>query len=178
MNSTVTSAVTIAPRGSAAGALVCVMGYVLVSSRRRHTRCSRDWSSDVCSSDLGKHARGFVDAGRGDERMGRQRRLGDAQKQRPAGSGTAAALDGFVVLLAEAEFIHLLFEEEVGIADVFDLDPAHHLACDPLDVLVVDVHALEPVNLLNSVDQISLGELLAKNRKKVMEVDRKSTRLN
>src|SRR2546429_4584614 len=23
-----------------------------VSSRRRHTRCSRDWSSDVCSSDL------------------------------------------------------------------------------------------------------------------------------
>src|SRR2546429_3681292 len=29
--------------------------YVFVfffSSRRRHTRCSRDWSSDVCSSDL------------------------------------------------------------------------------------------------------------------------------
>src|SRR6266436_7945624 len=24
------------------------------SSRRRHTRCSRDWSSDVCSSDLGR----------------------------------------------------------------------------------------------------------------------------
>src|SRR5256884_1549039 len=23
------------------------------SSRRRHTRCRRDWSSDVCSSDLG-----------------------------------------------------------------------------------------------------------------------------
>src|SRR2546422_6110174 len=25
------------------------------SSRRRHTRCSRDWSSDVCSSDLESH---------------------------------------------------------------------------------------------------------------------------
>src|SRR2546429_7887267 len=25
------------------------------SSRRRHTRCSRDWSSDVCSSDLLEH---------------------------------------------------------------------------------------------------------------------------
>src|SRR5207245_7362898 len=24
-----------------------------LSSRRRHTRCYRDWSSDVCSSDLG-----------------------------------------------------------------------------------------------------------------------------
>src|SRR5690554_7148919 len=26
------------------------------SSRRRHTRCGRDWSSDVCSSDLKKNA--------------------------------------------------------------------------------------------------------------------------
>src|SRR3712207_8144810 len=25
------------------------------SSRRRHTRYWRDWSSDVCSSDLGRH---------------------------------------------------------------------------------------------------------------------------
>src|SRR3989442_11075755 len=25
---------------------------VFFSSRRRHTRCGRDWSSDVCSSDL------------------------------------------------------------------------------------------------------------------------------
>src|ERR1041385_6319854 len=28
------------------------------SSRRRHTRCSRDWSSDVCSSDLVQEALG------------------------------------------------------------------------------------------------------------------------
>src|SRR2546429_7820151 len=27
------------------------------SSRRRHTRCSRDWSSDVCSSDLASYLR-------------------------------------------------------------------------------------------------------------------------
>src|SRR2546429_1408411 len=27
--------------------------WFFFSSRRRHTRCSRDWSSDVCSSDLG-----------------------------------------------------------------------------------------------------------------------------
>src|SRR5205809_6869073 len=27
-------------------------GGLFFSSRRRHTRCSRDWSSDVCSSDL------------------------------------------------------------------------------------------------------------------------------
>src|SRR2546422_8362712 len=36
--------------------MICVRLTVVLffffSSRRRHTRCSRDWSSDVCSSDL------------------------------------------------------------------------------------------------------------------------------
>src|SRR5256884_930065 len=31
---------------------ICVRYLFFFSSRRRHTRCSRDWSSDVCSSDL------------------------------------------------------------------------------------------------------------------------------
>src|SRR6266542_3248546 len=30
--------------------------YFFFSSRRRHTRCYRDWSSDVCSSDLERPA--------------------------------------------------------------------------------------------------------------------------
>src|SRR2546429_4606971 len=30
------------------------------SSRRRHTRCSRDWSSDVCSSDLLSSTKQFI----------------------------------------------------------------------------------------------------------------------
>src|SRR5271157_6377199 len=30
--------------------------FFFFSSRRRHTRCGRDWSSDVCSSDLGAGA--------------------------------------------------------------------------------------------------------------------------
>src|SRR2546422_3047518 len=34
------------------------------SSRRRHTRCSRDWSSDVCSSDLHGAGKGFRSRGR------------------------------------------------------------------------------------------------------------------
>src|SRR5256885_6669298 len=32
--------------------------FFFFSSRRRHTRLQGDWSSDVCSSDLGRHARG------------------------------------------------------------------------------------------------------------------------
>src|SRR5690606_40664929 len=33
------------------GLVLCL--FFFFSSRRRHTRFSRDWSSDVCSSDLG-----------------------------------------------------------------------------------------------------------------------------
>src|SRR5690554_7455060 len=32
--------------------MVSVFFFFFFSSRRRHTRCGRDWSSDVCSSDL------------------------------------------------------------------------------------------------------------------------------
>src|SRR6478752_10576577 len=35
--------------------IVCYI-FFFFSSRRRHTTCSRDWSSDVCSSDLLAHA--------------------------------------------------------------------------------------------------------------------------
>src|SRR3989440_3932337 len=34
------------------GVFPCLTWYFFFSSRRRHTRSDRDWSSDVCSSDL------------------------------------------------------------------------------------------------------------------------------
>src|SRR5699024_11855888 len=33
-------------------ALIFILYFFFFSSRRRHTRSKRDWSSDVCSSDL------------------------------------------------------------------------------------------------------------------------------
>src|SRR5260221_7522674 len=39
--------------------LIC-LGYIFFSSRRRHTRSLCDWSSDVCSSDLGGHLQYFL----------------------------------------------------------------------------------------------------------------------
>src|SRR6266536_5078228 len=50
--------------------MVCclILLFFFFSSRRRHTRSTRDWSSDVCSSDLdagladGRHRRRAVDA--------------------------------------------------------------------------------------------------------------------
>src|SRR6266542_3730524 len=44
--------------------LQCVLlqgsSFFFFSSRRRHTRCYRDWSSDVCSSDLELFALGMA----------------------------------------------------------------------------------------------------------------------
>src|SRR5699024_12024357 len=37
--------------------VILVVSLFFFSSRRRHTRSKRDWSSDVCSSDLGKFSR-------------------------------------------------------------------------------------------------------------------------
>src|SRR5690349_22966253 len=37
--------------------------YFFFSSRRRHTRSLRDWSSDVCSSDLAARLERLADAG-------------------------------------------------------------------------------------------------------------------
>src|SRR3712207_8545607 len=49
------------------------------SSRRRHTRYWRDWSSDVCSSDLGR-------------RVERERRPGDGSGSERADVGPAAGV--------------------------------------------------------------------------------------
>src|SRR5699024_11908059 len=39
--------------------------FFFFSSRRRHTRSKRDWSSDVCSSDLAAHTvKGAIKAGK------------------------------------------------------------------------------------------------------------------
>src|SRR2546422_5810061 len=52
------------------------------SSRRRHTRCSRDWSSDVCSSDL--------DAARAARRVSRRQRVYFPSGTPPRGRGREA----------------------------------------------------------------------------------------
>src|SRR5581483_9191659 len=108
----------------------------------------------------------------GDERVGRERSLGDAQEQRTSGCGASTVGDHSLVLFAEAELIHLLLEQEGGVAHVFHFDPAHHLAHDHLDVLVADGYTLEAIDLLDFVDQVSLEFFFAQNRQDVVRVQR------
>src|SRR3989449_1474137 len=55
--------------------IVSFLVFFFFSSRRRHTRCSRDWSSDVCSSDLPPGGADLAARERGPE-LGEQRALG------------------------------------------------------------------------------------------------------
>src|SRR5215208_8116906 len=62
------------------------LGQPFFSSRRRHTRWPRDWSSDVCSSDLGRRGRVQLlqqvpGRGRGDQ-AGRQREERRSEERR------------------------------------------------------------------------------------------------
>src|SRR2546428_11172544 len=67
------------------------MMYVFFSSRRRHTRSDRDWSSDVCSSDLeetvllevGGEPHGFLGGGGGDDGFGPVGQGGDDRRGGP-----------------------------------------------------------------------------------------------
>src|SRR6266496_2327906 len=101
--------------------LSAIMVFFFFSSRRRHTRSLRDWSSDVCSSDLDpagcRALRGLRDVSRHRQRRGslahRVVRVVDGQAVR---SGPARPRDGlanreagepFGVLLDDLNPVHL-----------------------------------------------------------------------
>src|SRR6185437_5159719 len=119
---------------------------------------------------FGEHARGLLEGSGGDEAVGRERSLGDAEQQRTPSGGLEAERDDALVLFAEVELVHLLVHQEFGVADVLDPHPAHHLADNHLDVLVVDVDALEAVHLLDLVDQVVLQLLLAQHGENIVRI--------
>ena len=87
-------------------------------------------------------------------------------------AGVPPLLHHALVLFLEDVTLDLLVDEEVGVAHVGDADAAQHLTNDHLDVLVVDLHALESVDLLDFVDQVLRQRLLAEHLQDVVRVGR------
>src|SRR4051812_16555038 len=85
---------------------------------------------------------------------------------------TTTTRDHALVLFHEPEAIDLLLDEELGFADILDLYPPHHLANDDFDVLVVDVDALQAVDLLDFVDQVGVQRLLTEDRQDIVRIAR------
>ena len=74
------------------------------------------------------------------------------------------------VLLDHALALDLLAVEELRVAGIGDLDLAQHLANDRLDVLVVDLHALQAVDVLDFLDQVGGQRLDAEQAQDVLRV--------
>src|SRR6266581_8513498 len=116
-------------------------GWVLIfffSSRRRHTRWTGDWSSDVCSSDLAELARRRValDAllGETDDLEARQTELGEHRARGPE--------------LAEAAVDHQQVGQPAALARVAEA-PAQHLG-----------HRREVVRALDGADAVAAVAVL------------------
>src|SRR5690606_40706743 len=86
---------------------------------RRHTRFSRDWSSDVCSSDLAADTRAGAEAAPVQELGIREQRCFDRLRQLPAGVtlGFSAGRGGFLHARVKAQLDdppRLLLDSEIG----------------------------------------------------------------
>src|ERR1700674_1219094 len=76
-----------------------------------------------------------------------------------SGRRLLALLDAAGIDLVKLDLVDLLALDQVGLAGIVDLDLLQHLPDNHFDVLVVDADALQPVDLLDFIDQIS-GEIL------------------
>src|SRR5579862_3068470 len=117
---------------------------------------------------LRQHPGRFLERRRGDERPRLQRGLGDAQQHRMRDRRLLAFRRETGVDLIELGLVDLLALDQVGLARVVDLHLLQHLPHDHFDVLVVDGNALEPVDVLDLVDEVARELLDALDRQNVV----------
>jgi hypothetical protein len=121
---------------------------------------------------LGEDARGLLERRRRDERVGRQRRLGDAEQHVLERRRLLVLAGLLVVLVQQVRALDLLALDEARVARLGDLHAAEHLPHDHLDVLVVDLHALQPVDVLHLVGDVARELLDAEEPQDVVRIRR------
>ncbi len=103
---------------------------------------------------LGQHPGRLLEGGRRDERIRGQGRLGDSKQDRiEARRRLAVTLQPFV-LLQHPGTLGPLPLEETALARIGHLHLAQHLPDHDLDMLVIDPHTLEAVDVLDLLDEV------------------------
>ena len=104
----------------------------------------------------------------GNEGARLQRSLGDAEQDRRARGRLFAPSSIRSFIASSSISIDLFARQIIGIARIGDIDLLQHLPDDDFNVLVIDVHALQPIDFLDLIDEIG-GELFdALDRQNVM----------
>ncbi|RMO83569.1 hypothetical protein ALQ34_05340 [Pseudomonas syringae pv. maculicola] len=111
----------------------------------------------ACHSRFGQYAGCLLEGGRGNERLGGQRCLGDTQQHTSEFGDKLVVCAQTLVFYQNVSQFHLVALDETGIARLGNLNFTQHLTQNGLDVLVVDLHALQTVYVLNLVDDV-LGQ--------------------
>src|ERR1700682_4578 len=117
---------------------------------------------------FGQHAGGLLERRRGDERLGREGGLGDAQQHRLQPCRLLAVVFRTIVDVERARAVELLAAQQRRLAGLLHLGLAQHLADDHLDVLVVDLHTLQAVDVLDLAHQVVRQRLDALQAQDVM----------
>ena len=180
------------------GTFRCVYGvtfFVFIADRRNglydldlavaaHARTSRDEFTDddvffeaqervdlAFDSRIGQDTGRFLEGCSRQEGVRCQCGLGDTEEHRFADSGLAAiAFDALVHIFKDVD-VDIIARQYIGIAGVFDLHLAQHLADDDFDVLIVDTNTLGFVYLLYFVYEVPLGSFDTQYVQDVVGVD-------
>src|SRR5436309_14977057 len=88
--------------------------FFFFSSRRRHTRFSRDWSSDVCSSDLFANLDADLDEDAGSIGQKVRRALGEPEARAQPTEEQAKLSRDFLFLAGGLSTVYIVFHSLVG----------------------------------------------------------------
>src|SRR4029077_726843 len=121
---------------------------------------------------VGQNTRRLLEARRGDERLRRETGLGDTEQQRLRNRRRLLVLLGLVVRFPEGLLVDVLALEELRVSTLEHAHLLEHLSDDHANVLVVDLHALQAVNLLHFVEQIFLNRARSLDAENVVRIQR------
>ena len=109
----------------------------------------------------------WKDAAENTERVCNDALVMPSSTGRPS-AGLPLMFGRLLVGLVHLEQIDLFAGEQRRVAAVGDFHLLHHLADDHFDVLVVDLHALQPIDVLDFLDEIGRQFLHALDAQDVM----------
>ena len=99
-----------------------------------------------------------------------RRSLRDAEQHVFVLGRRLAGGDRAIVLVEHLAAFDLFARDEARVARIGDLDAAQHLTHDHFDVLVVDLHALQTVDVLHFVDDVASKLLDAEQTQDVVRI--------